>query len=123
MNTKQHKFRQNLEDFEKGEVFDFGLTRGRSVNRHSKKQSTTRSRNRQYSSESDADDVQKIVNFAHTDVAGTSSSSLSKNLASPGDFPWEDRRLDLRSRGRGRDGGGGNHRGKSRRQMRTRSSK
>lgn len=117
MNTK-HKFRQNLEDFEIGEVFDLTLDRGRSLNGH-KKRSTTRSHNRQYSSDSDAGDAQKSVNFAHTDKAGSSSS---KNLASLGNSPREERRLDLKSRGRD-GGGGGNTRGRSQRRMRTRSSK
>lgn len=59
--TKQQKFRQNLDDWEKGEVFDFTIHRGRSRSRRNRNRSNNPSRTRPNSSSSENEEVSKPV--------------------------------------------------------------
>lgn len=119
MTMKWHKFRQNLDDFEKGKVFDLTVPRGQSQSRHSRYRSTTRSRNRQHYSGSESGDNIKSVGFVYVVEVDVS------DLGPLGNHPKEEGRVDTKDQGRGR-GGGGNTRGiipKIQKQIRTRSTK
>lgn len=119
MTMKQHKFRQNLDDFEKGKVFDPTVPKGCSQSRRNRNRSTTLTRNRQYSSGSENSDTIKMVDFVLTDETGVA------DLGPLGEFPKEEGRLDIKGRGRER-GTGGSTRGttrKTQKQMSTCSTK